>query len=1356
MSQMEPTNQPEPAVAKETETLSFPAALAQEIFCFLDQLEPNNPAFNVSVRFELKGAVDTAILEQSFNEMIARHEALRTYFDEENGEMVQVIVPAHAIKVDVTDLTSLPVETRGAEADRLASVEALKPLDLRRLPLLRVGLVRLTTESSILLVTVHHAVADGWSVGIITDELAALYEARVQGVPCPLPALPIQFADFTMWQREYLAGPEIAAQLAYWKKRLAGMVEPNLPTDRPRPLVKRWEGDIAGIMLPKDLTDRLQQISQQNGATLFMTFLAAFKVLLVRYTNQEDIAIGSPIVGRTRAEVEKLIGVFINTVILRTNLSGNPSFIQALGAVRDTAIEAVANQDLPFETLVKELQPERSSGRMPLFQINFTHQRDFVKPVKFAGIKLTAMPSRPVGAIFDLHFFMVERNGIWRASCDYSTELFNRDTALRMLAHFQCLLESIASKPATPIGELNMLTAEERQTLTIKWNQTQREYPQEKTLHGLFEEQARNNPAKLALHCEDKAITYAELNQRADQLAVVLRSLGVGPDVPVGLCTYRTSDLMVGLLGILKAGGAYVPIDPAYPADRIAFVLEDSRAPVLVTQSVLVATLPATNAQRILLDEPLPVVNSSSAVTPASVGPGNLAYILYTSGSSGKPKGVQIEHRAVVNFLNSMRREPGLTAQDVLLAVTTLSFDIAGLELHLPLTTGASIILAPWDVAADGAALLREIERHRVTLLQATPATWRLMIAAGWKGTPQLKALCGGEALPSDLASELIPRCGELWNMYGPTETTIWSTCSRVTNAKDIHIGRPIDNTEIYILDAHQQPLPVGLAGELLIGGDGLARGYHHRPELSADRFVAHPFKPGARLYRTGDLARYRPDGNIDCLGRLDFQVKIRGFRIELGEIESELAAHPAISQAVVAAREDQGDKRLVAYLVSRTKPEPEPSELRDHLRGKLPEYMVPATFVYLPALPLTPNGKVDRKALPAPGVSVIAATQEAVPPRNETEKRLAVIFERVLGNPIRSVRESFFDLGGHSLLAVKLMNLIEREFDMRLPLARLFMAPSIEQLATVLTDKAPGEMQWKSLMPIQPRKDKATLFLIHGAGGNVLLYREVVKGLGEDVSVYGFQSQGLDHKTPPFTNIEAMAEHYVRELKALQPTGPYNLAGYCMGGAIAYEMARLIRNEGGKMGLVALLDTYNLSEVKQARQESSRFSVLSQKVGFHLDNLTQLKAKDLFGYLGEKLRMAEESGKGKIAASLKSLKNAVSGAAEETGAEVHIQDINHHAAWEFVPQPLDVGITAFSPRKNYDFFPDPKMGWSDLVKGELEIVELPVNPHAMLIEPCASLLAQELKKRLVRGASDPSELRPNISAQFFPDSPAN
>lgn len=1322
----------QPSTQASDDVLTFPAALAQSTFWFLDQLEPRNPAFNVAVRFDLKGPLDRRIVELAFNEMIRRHESLRTYFVQENDELLQLIVPNLEISVGLTDISGLPADKRAAEADRLGTIEAQRPLDLGTLPLIRVGLIRVAPDHHILQVTVHHAIADGWSIGLITDEFGALYEALAAGKPSPLPPLPIQFADFTMWQREFMDGPEIAGQIAYWKHKLANHVEPNFPTDHPRPAVKRWTGDIVSILLPKELTDRLQGIGQQHGATLFMVFLATFKVLLARYTGQGDIAIGSPIVGRTRKEIENLIGVFINTVILRTDLSGNPSFGKALDLVRTTAVDAMANQDLPFEALVRELQPARDPGRMPLFQINFTHQRDFVKPVHFAGIQLTAIPSRPVGAIFDLHLFMVERDGIWRASCDYNVELFEQGTIFRLLGHFQRLLESIAANPETSIGELEMLTAQEKRDLVIERNRTHREYPREATIHSLFEEQVRAHPQKIAVRFGSESVTYAELDSRANRVADVLLSRGCRPDTLVALCVERSIAMVAGLLGILKAGGAYVPIDPSYPAERISLVLEDSKAPLLVTERRLAPHLPKTQTDVILLDEPPPAA-APSKQTGTRATAESLAYVIYTSGSTGRPKGVEIPHRAVVNFLNSMRTEPGLDAADVLLAVTTLSFDIAGLELHLPLTTGATVVIASREMVMDGAALAAEMEARNVTVLQATPATWRLLLDAGWKGHSRLKALCGGEALPPELAKEILPRCGELWNMYGPTETTIWSTCSRVTDAGRIHIGKPIDNTEVYVVDSQFQLLPAGIAGELLIGGDGLARGYHNRADLTAERFIPHPFKSGARLYRTGDLARWRVDGNLDCLGRLDHQVKIRGFRIELGEIESNLARFPGVNQAVVIALTDRsGAKYLAAYVVSEASPHPDPTALREHLRKFLPDYMVPGVYVFLDSLPLTPNGKIDRKALPPPDAAREQPQRDATPPSTDAEIRMAAIFEKVLGTKVTSVHDNFFELGGHSLVAVKLMNAIDREFGIRLPLAGLFDAATVGQLAAKAERPAASSEPWPSLVPIRPKAGRPTLYLVHGAGGNVLLYGDLGRELGDEISLYGFQSQGLDRKAPLLTSIPDMAARYVRELKAHQPVGPYFLGGYCMGGSISYEMARLLTLNGDEVSLVALLDTYNLSLVKRPDNRGGRLSALRQKIGFHFDNLKSLGAKDLFGYLGEKLRMAEEAGKGRLAASLKNFRNAIGGAVEEAGAEAFIQEINHQAAWEYSPQPYAGRVTAFSPRKNYDFFPDPMMGWSELVGDKLEMVHLPVNPHAMLINPFAKQVADELRKRIL------------------------
>lgn len=1096
------------------------------------------------------------------------------------------------------------------------------------------------------------------------------------------------------------------------------------------------------VQVPPELSKKLTEVAGSLNATFFMATCAAFFALLHRYSGLHHIVVGIPaahhlLVHHSHTEIPKLFGYLLNEFALQVRITSSSTFRDVVSSVRGALFEGNRSPGLSVER--NSINPDVRCETHPVYKITFE-----CEPTSALTLKLLELPQGKIDAQTqptppDLSFALVERDHHWHATLRYPPALYDAGTIDRFMEHYLQLLEGCVSAPAAPIGFVNMLTEPERAQILSEWNRTERDYPHDHCIHELFEAHVRCSPQRVAAVAGLQTITYLELDRRAGRLAEVLRSKGVGPDILVGLCLDRSLDLLVGVLGILKAGGAYVPIDPAYPKDRIAFVLEDSATRVIVTQRSLLSALGTSSADRVLIDE-LPVPDLSHVSPSRPVGSHHLAYVLYTSGSTGKPKGVQISHRSVINFLHSMRRKPGLTSHDVLLAVTTLSFDIAGLELHLPLTTGATVILAPWEVAADGQALLREIERYQVTVLQATPATWKLMINAGWKGTPRLKALCGGEALPASLAAELLPRCAELWNMYGPTETTIWSTCCQVTDATDIHIGRPIDNTEVYILDTNQQPLPVGHAGELLIGGDGLARGYLNRTELTTDRFIAHPFKTGQRLYRTGDLARYREDGNIDCLGRLDFQVKIRGFRIELGEIENHLASHPVVKEAVVIAREDTpGEKRLVAYFVPRSNEPVTADQLREHLKKKLPDHMIPAAFVTLTNLPLTPNGKVDRKGLPAP---ILEVARLLPPTCTPTETRLVMIFEKILGLPVASAHDSFFDLGGHSLMAAGLMIAIEREFDRRLPLARLFDSPTIAGLAAILDLPATEETHWDSLVPIQRQEGKPVLFLVHGAGGNVLLYRELSAALGSDISVYGFQSQGLDGRAVPLARVEEMATRYVTELRAFQPHGPYHIGGYCMGGSVAYEMARLLQEQGQLVGLVALLDTYNFSLVKQ----KNALSFLRQKIQFHLENLATMKPRNLLGYIGEKTRMAREVLIGKMGSQVASLKKrTINGAYHDFGVTTFIQEINDQAAINFLPRPLAGRLTVFRPQKQYDFMSDPKMGWSGLVSGQLDVVQLPVNPHAMLIDPYATVLAQELKSRLIDHEKRTRESSPSI-----------
>ena len=848
-----------------------------------------------------------------------------------------------------------------------------------------------------------------------------------------------------------------------------------------------------------------------------------------------------------------------------------------------------------------------------------------------------------------------------------------------------------------------------------------------------FERQAARSPGRVALVFGAATMTYGELDRRAALLASHLRHRGVGPDVLVGLCIERSFDLVVGMLGILKAGGAYVPIDPAHPDGRISHVLKDSQASVVVTQRSLLGILPMTTSDLLLIDE-LPSLIGGRDVESRGLlcETNNLAYVIYTSGSTGQPKGVQIEHRALGNFLNSMRREPGLGADDVLLAVTTVSFDISVLELLLPLTTGARVVIVPRQVAVDGEALARTIDSQAVTVFQATPATLRLLIEAGWRGSQRLRVLCGGEPLSPQLARELLLRCAELWNMYGPTETTIWSTCGRIRSEAEIHIGRTIDHTEIHILDPHLQPVPVGLVGELLIGGEGLARGYLNRPELTAEKFIPHPTKPGARLYRTGDLAKYQPDGNVVCLGRVDFQVKIRGYRIELGEIETVLTRHPGVREAVVTVF-DSGPvgQQLVAYVVRRNGLAPPAADLREHLRQELPDYMLPAAFVPVDRLPLTPNGKIDRKALPPPIFDDLAPTFGQVAPRNETEAKLSVILAQVLGLERVGVTDDFFALGGHSLLAVKFFAEIERQMGRKFPVFTLLHAATVEKMADEFAAAQENPREACSLIAIQPQGAKPALYCVHGAGGNILLYRDLAAHLGKDYPVYGFQSKGLDGRVGPLCTIEEMAAHYLAELKRLQPKGPYCLAGYCLGGMVAYQMARLLRMAGDEVALVALLDTYNPSEAEKA----SRVGVLWQRVRFHASNLMKLRLREFSRYLGEKLRVARDGELSNLLGIEDSSHNG--GILQEgnttigSGGDTRVQQINDRATALFRPKPYDGSVVLFKPQVNYGFMSDPRMGWGNLVKGDLDIVELPVNPHAMLVEPFVKHLAEAFRVRL-------------------------
>ncbi|MGQ0593714.1 MAG: amino acid adenylation domain-containing protein [Gammaproteobacteria bacterium] len=951
-----------------------PLSFAQQRLWFLAQLDGSAPTYHVAGAVRFHGTLELEVVERCVNEIVRRHEVLRTTFASTEGRAIQVVAPALRVSVPILDLSHLPRERLEAGMCRSLEEEAQRPFDLGHGPLLRLNLFKLTAEDHVLCVVMHHIVSDGWSIGVLIREFVALYEAFSAGGPSPLPELPIQYADYAVWQREWLQGEVLERQLAYWKGQLQGAPAVlELPTDRPRPAVQSHQGATHRFTVSRAITEELKALSRREDVTLFMVLLAVFQVLLSRYSGQRDICVGTPIANRNRVEIEGLIGFFVNTLVLRTDLSGNPPFTELLRRVREVCLGAQAHQDLPFEKLVEELAPVRDMSHSPLFQVMFALQNAPEAVLEIQGLKIAPVDVDIRSATFDLTLDITERPDGLDASLICSTDLFDEATIARLAGHYGVLLESIVAKPDSPLSDLEFLTEPERRQLLVEWNATEAEYPKDKCIHQLFEAQVERTPEAVAVVYEDQALTYAELNAKANQLAHFLRNLGVGPDVLVGICVERSLETVIGILGILKAGGAYVPIDPSYPKERIAFMVEDARPEVILTQASLRELLP-DHAEAFCLDSKWEEIAQSSTNNPiASALPDNRAYVIYTSGSTGRAKGVDIPHGALCNVMCWMQSSFRLRPEDRVVQRTSLCFDASVWELFAPLMIGA-VLIAPCSARGDIDALMQAVKDHRVTVLKIVPSLLEALVMS--EELPRCNSLrrifCGGEILIATLGKQVLD-CGDiaLVNCYGPTETTIdVTTCDvrKTTISSSVPIGRPIGNTQIYLLDWQLNPVPVGVPGELFIGGAGLARGYLNHPELTAERFIPNPFgeREGERLYRTGDLARYRSDANIEYLGRIDHQVKIRGYRIELGEVEVGLVRHPEVREAVVLAREDSpGEKRLVGYVVSDASV-PTVEELRGHLKKRLPESMVPAAFVFLDALPLTPNGKVDRKALPA------------------------------------------------------------------------------------------------------------------------------------------------------------------------------------------------------------------------------------------------------------------------------------------------------------------------------------------------------------------------------------------------------
>ena len=1320
-----------------------PLSYNQQGLWVLNQLMPGESVYHSPTAARLKGNLDVDALTKALKAIVARHEGLRTTFQIVDGSPVQV-VNEFSLDVPLVDLSQQEESDREHKAITILRREARTPFDLSSGPLIRAILLRMAEQDHILLVTMHHIVTDGWSVGIFHRELTELYEAFIANRLSPLAELPIQYIDYSVWHRQWFDGNVYQSQLNYWKKQFASLPPAlELPTDYPRPNIqahRAFRGAQQTLTLSADLTRRLRQTCQKESVTLFMMLMAAYQILLYRYTGEEDIVVGTPIAGRQQPEMEDLIGLFINTIAMRANLSGDPTAREFLNRVKQVSLGAYAHQDLPFERLVKELQPERTLSHNPLFQVMFVLQSEEIPPLQLSGLKAEHFRVDNVMANFDLTLDIVEKDDQLICLFESNADLFRNETVRRMMEHFENVLEGIVANPEQRISELPLLTEREHNKLLVEYNQTTTAYPANKSVGELFEEQVIETPEATALVFGNERMSYRELNARANQLAHYLRSLGVGPEVLVGVRLERSARLIVALLGILKAGGAYLPLDLSYPPERVAFMLTDANVPVLLTEKALAGDVPASDARIICLDENWGEIAKQGEANPPNLATAeNIIYVIYTSGSTGVPKGVAVTHRAV-NRLVFNTNYVEISSADRIAQASNASFDAATFEIWGALLHGAKLVGIAKDVALSPRQFAEEIKRQNISVMFLTTALFNQIARDAPRAFSSMRQLMfGGEACDPNCVRIVLKEGPpqRLMHVYGPTESTTFSTWHLIESVSDgattIPIGRPLSNTTCYIVDRNFNPVPVGVPGELYLGGDGLARGYLNRPELTAERFVRNPFSgdPNARLYRTGDIARYLSDGSIEFIGRKDHQVKIRGFRIELGEIETALNEHPSVFESIVKVIEaGADDKRLAAYFVPSDGRAINATELRDYLRRSLPDYMVPTSFVALDALPLSPNGKVDRRALPAPDAIKLKTGIDYSAPADGLELKLTKIWEKVLGVHRIGVDDNFFSLGGHSLLAVQLFAQIEKAFDRNLPLATLFQAPTIKQLAAVLREEG-WPAPWSSLVMIQAGENKQPFFCVHAAGGNVLEYHDLAKLLGQDQPFYGLQAKGLDGKSEPLTTIKEMAAHYIKEMREIQPKGPYLIGGRSSGGTVAFEMACQLAALDEEVDLLAFIDTFPAGYFKLlpgAASAPGRFARRIKKLQTHSSNLRQLNFLQKLSYLATKLSYAPAKAKHKLYRRAFKIYQRIG--KPLPSVLKNIEEINFAAVKDYEPQTYAGNIALFlASDLTADY--DLREGWRELVSGRIEAYEIPGNHIDIIKTPHVDALARKLRECL-------------------------
>ncbi len=1317
---LQSTNTASDSIQPVDRMLDLPLSFAQTRLWFLNQLDGSSATYNIPVALELNGELNIAALERSILEIVRRHEILRTSFQLVGDTPVQVIVEPPDSIVSVVDLRSIPVAEQTSKVQQFAEAEAQQPFDLAARSLLRVTLLQLSDRSYVLLVTMHHTISDGWSMGVFIQELTVLYAAYCDQQPSPLPELSIQYADFAYWQRQWLTGDVLQTQLNYWRQLLTGappLLE--LPTDRPRPSIQTFRGKTQEFQIDRDLTDKIKPLSQKSGATLFMTLMAAFATLLYRYSGQADIVIGSPIANRNREELEPLIGFFVNTLVLRTQVQGNLSFLELQARIKDMTLDAQDHQDLPFEKLVEELQPKRSLSYTPLFQVMFVLENTPMQELSLPGLTLKPLELENVNAKFDLTLSIAETELGLEGAWEYNTDLFDPTTIERMSGQFHTLLAGIVANPQLSVAQLPLLSDIDRSQLLVDWNQTQTDDPLDLCFHQLFEAQVARNPDAIAVVCEDRHLTYQQLNDRANRWARGLVERGVAAETLVALMLDRNIDLLTAMLAVFKAGGAYLPLNPHHPAERMRQVLAQSQVSIVLSASQYASL--ATESSQVLPLEELDRLDYPSENFPSRCTPDNLAYVIYTSGSTGKPKGAMLEQRGMLNHLYAKVQALELTSADVVAQTASQTFDISIWQFLVALLVGGSVEIVTQEIAADPAQLLSFVDRQQISILEVVPSLLRMMLpnlTLGDRSAQQLNSLrwllLTGEALPPELCRQwfaVYPQI-PMMNAYGPTECSddvthypLYQTPA--AELLNLPIGRPVANTQLYILDSLLEPVPIGVAGELYVGGVGVGRGYLNNPELTQLTFIPNPFAQG-RMYKTGDKARYLPDGQIEFLGRLDDQVKVRGFRIELGEIEAVLTRHPQVDTAVVIVREDTpNNQHLIAYVVPNysaeglTHPvatrhpsqEGITSELREFLKQQLPDYMRPSAFILLESIPLTPNGKVDRRALPAPDLQLSLNTN-FVPPRNAIELQLMQIWEEVLHVHPIGIRDNFFDLGGHSLLAVTLTAKIQQHFDRQISLAALFQGGTIEELAVMLAAQ-PDTSISSTIIPLQPYGSKPPFFCVHPGGGTVLAYLDLAQSIDPARPFYGLESLELSESQQLLNTVEAMAAHYIAAMQTVQPQGPYAIGGWSLGGLVAFEMAQQLQAQGQELSCLALLDTYPFTEIETFNEAAD---------AEFIDELLARSQTPVLGAIPE---------------------------ADLTQAQRLLQLFKSHiaAANQYTPQPYPGKVTLFLAEDGVAAdAEDPTIGWENLARAGVEIHWLPGDHHTMVAQPHVQQLAAQLQ----------------------------